>query len=128
MAGPPRQSIGEYAESRALAHLQTRGLDLVTRNFRCRVGEIDLVMQDAGCLVFVEVRYRKSVQSGRFASAAESVDRRKRRKLIAAATVFVARHRHFRDLGMRFDVVALDGRLGDRIRLQWLRDAFRPGE
>lgn len=128
MAGHPRQSIGEYAESRALAHLQTRGLDLVTRNFRCRVGEIDLVMHDAGCLVFVEVRYRKSDQSGRFASAAESVDRRKRRKLIAAASVFIARHGHFRNLAMRFDVVALDGRSPDEIRLQWLRDAFRPGE
>lgn len=125
MAGPATRSVGNYAESLALEHLEARGLDLVARNFRCRSGEIDLVMRDCGCLVFVEVRYRKS---GRFASAAESVDQRKQSKLFTAASLFVARHRHFCDLAMRFDVIALDGRSPDRIRLQWLRDAFRPGE
>lgn len=125
MAGTVTQSVGKYAESLALEHLEARGLALVARNFRCRSGEIDLVMRDAGCLVFVEVRYRKS---GRFASAAESVDQRKQHKLLTAASFFVARHRQFRNLAMRFDVVALDGRSRDQIRLQWLRDAFRPGE
>jgi putative endonuclease len=128
MAGSVTQSVGEYAETRALAHLEARGLDLISRNFRCRIGEIDLVMRDAGCLVFVEVRYRKAGQLGRLASAAESVDRRKQKKLLAAASVFIARHRQFRNFTVRFDVVALDGRSRDKIRLQWLRDAFRPGE
>jgi len=125
MAEAATQSIGKYAESLALEHLEARGLDLVARNFRCRSGEIDLVMRDAGCLVFVEVRYRKS---GRFASAVESVDQRKQNKLLTAASFFVARHGQFRNLAMRFDVVALDGRSRDQIRLQWLRDAFRPGD
>lgn len=125
MAGTATQSVGKYAESLALEHLEARGLVLVARNFRCRSGEIDLIMHDSGCLVFVEVRYRRP---GRFASAAESVDQRKQHKLLTAASFFVARHRQFRNLAMRFDVVALDGRSPDQIRLQWLRDAFRPGE
>ena len=60
----------------------------MTRNFRCRFGEIDLVMLDADCLVFIEVRYRKS---GSFATAAESVDRRKQRKLALTGAFFLSR-------------------------------------
>lgn len=123
MARTAAQTAGTRAEALALEHLRARGLHLVTRNFRCRLGEIDLVMRDGACLVFVEVRYRKP---NRFATATESVDRRKQLKLLGAASFFVARHRQFCNLAMRFDVVALDGPSPDRIRLQWLRDAFRP--
>ena len=125
MARVPAHSIGRQAESLALEHLEAGGLELVTRNFRCRLGEIDLVMRDAACLVFVEVRYRKT---SRFASAPESVDFRKQNRLLGAASFFLSRHSGFRDMAMRFDVVALDGPSRDRIRLQWIRDAFRPGD
>lgn len=123
MARVAAHSLGRHAEALALEHLKGCGLRLVTRNFRCRLGEIDLVMRDGTCLVFVEVRYRKA---SRFASASESVDFRKQRKLLGAASFFVTRHARFRDVPMRFDVVALDGPSRDRIRLQWIRDAFRP--
>lgn len=123
MAGLAPHTLGRRAESLALEHLKAGGLRLVTRNFRCRLGEIDLVMRDDACLVFVEVRYRKA---SRFASASESVDLRKQKKLLGAASFFVSRHAAFRDMAMRFDVVALDGSSRDRIRLQWIRDAFRP--
>ncbi|MCG8115726.1 MAG: YraN family protein, partial [Candidatus Thiodiazotropha endolucinida] len=51
---------GQQAEQQALDFLQSRGLRLQERNFRCKTGEIDLVMRDAGTLVFVEVRFRQS--------------------------------------------------------------------
>ncbi|HET6630803.1 MAG TPA: YraN family protein [Woeseiaceae bacterium] len=120
----PRAIAGQAAEERALAHLEARGLTLVTRNFRCRLGEIDLVMLHRGTLVFVEVRSRKS---SRFASAAESVDLRKQRKLARAAGFFLLRRRAFRHHPVRFDVVALDGPSPARYAIQWVRDAFRPG-
>lgn len=123
MARAATQPVGRLAESLALEHLAARGLHLVTRNFRCRAGEIDLVMRDGEALVFVEVRYRRT---SRFVTPPETVDSFKQRKLLRAAAFFLARHRQCRDLTMRFDVVSLVGPLPDGIALQWLRDAFRP--
>lgn len=116
---------GQRAEELALEHLEARGLTLVTRNFRCRAGEIDLVMQGRGTLVFVEVRSRRS---SRFASPLESVDFRKRGKLVRTAGYFLVRYGAFRHHAVRFDVVAVEGPSPAGYRLQWVRDAFRPGE
>lgn len=123
LTGSSTRERGERYEQLALARLLEAGLRLVARNFRCRLGELDLVMQDGDCLVFVEVRYRKP---GRYASAAESVDGRKQRKLQKAALFFLGRHPAWRNHAVRFDVVACDG-TGDGLRLKWLKDAFRPG-
>lgn len=98
-------------------------MTLVTRNYRSRGGEIDLVMDDDGTLVFVEVRFRKP---GRFASAAATVDVRKQRRILSAARCFIARYRRYGGDRMRFDVVALDGPTVAESTLQWLRGAFRP--
>jgi len=117
------KSVGAEAERIALDYLLTQKLRLITRNFNCRVGEIDLVMQDGNCLVFVEVRYRKP---NRFSSAATSVDRHKQRKLIKAAAFFLCRNTSLAESVVRFDVVALDGPSESNSTLQWLKDAFRP--
>lgn len=120
----PRAIAGREAEEAALQHLESSGLTLLARNFRCRLGEIDLVMLHGRSLVFVEVRSRKD---SRFASAAESVDARKQQKLARAAGFFLSRRPAFRHHPVRFDVVAFDGPSVERYRLQWVRDAFRPG-
>lgn len=77
-------------------------------------------MQDDACLVFVEVRYRAS---HKFSPARLTVDIHKQRKLIRTAALFIARRPHFGNCVVRFDVVAIDGD-----SLQWIRDAFRPGD
>lgn len=123
LSGGSARERGERYEQLALARLREAGLRPVARNFRCRLGELDLVMEDGGCLVFVEVRYRKP---GRYASAAESVDARKQCKLQKAALFFLGRHPAWRNHAVRFDVVACDG-TGDGLRLEWIKDAFRPG-
>lgn len=120
----PKAIAGREAEEAALEHLESRGLTLISRNFRCRLGEIDLVMLHGHSLVFVEVRSRRT---SRFASAAESVDSRKQQKLARAAGFFLSRRPAFRHHPVRFDVIALDGPSPDRYELQWVRDAFRPG-
>ena len=123
MAKPTAIAVGSRWEKIALEHLFANGLELVDRNFRCRMGEIDLVMRESNLLVFVEVRYRKNA---RCASAAESVDTHKQRKLGQAAASFLRRHPQYREHVVRFDVVAFDATSNDQCTLQWLQDAFRP--
>lgn len=119
--GRPTGALGRRAESAALAHLLDQGLRLVTRNFRRRGGEIDLIMFDEEILVFVEVRYRRSAT---FAAPSLTVDARKQRKLVRTAALFTAGHRGLAHREMRFDVVAIEE--GQSIR--WMRDAFRPDD
>ncbi len=73
---------GDAAEARALAWLQARGLRCLARNYRCRLGEIDLIMQDGDTVVFVEVRQRRSA---RFGGAAASITPAKQARLTLAA-------------------------------------------
>lgn len=93
------------------------------RNFRCRHGEIDLIMLDGDCLVFVEVRYRSR---GSLASAAMTVDRRKQDKLARTAEMFLATRPRFSSHAARFDVFGVDGCDKEHRTVEWVRDAFRP--
>lgn len=107
---------GADAEDAALRLLERRGLKLVARNARFRGGELDLVMRDGAVLVIVEVRARSA---SRFASAVESVDARKRQKIMLATQLFIAAHPEHAERSLRFDVVAYDGE-----QVQWLENAF----
>lgn len=111
-----RARRGAAAEQRARTWLESRGLKLRESNYRCRWGEIDLVMEDGDMLVFVEVRYRNSM---RYGGAIDSIDARKRRRLCRAAADYLARQRG-RQWSSRFDVVAL----GPDDRIDWIADAF----
>ncbi len=114
MSASPKQIDGRLGEDRALAHLRKHGLALVTRNFSCKGGEIDLIMQDGTSLVFVEVRARSNARHG---GAAASVTPAKQRRLIIAAQVYLLRIKKVPPC--RFDVVAIDGD-----ELTWLRNAI----
>lgn len=105
---------GRQAEDRALAYLQSQGLVLITRNFRSRRGEIDLVMRDAATLVFVEVRKRRSQ---RFGGAAASISATKQARLWRCAEFFLLRYPAAP--ACRFDAVCIDG-----TNLTWLRHVF----
>lgn len=107
---------GARAEDLCAEMLRSAGLRIVARNWRCRHGEIDLIAEDRGTLVFAEVRMRRNAA---FGGAAESVTASKRRRLVAAARLFLAGRR---EVACRFDVMLLDGAGGGRI--EWLRDAF----
>ena len=108
---------GALAEDRALAHLEEQGLALITRNWRCKAGEIDLVMRDKDTLVITEVRSRSRDDHG---DAAETVDRRKRRKIINATLLWLASRPQYEEWPLRFDVVTLDA----TGRIEWLQEAF----
>ena len=122
----PRRIRGDAVEAAALAHLQARGLRLISRNAAARDGEVDLVMLDAHArdghaVVFVEVRYRAS---SAFGGGAASVDAGKRRRLVRAAQAFLQQHPEHADAPCRFDVVVASGDPATPV-LEWLQDAFR---
>ena len=116
------QESGQTAESLARKHLEQNGLSLVTQNWRCRRGELDLIMLDGKTLVFVEVRLRKHLGWG---GALESVDMRKRGKLILAAQQFLQNEPRWSKSPCRFDVVAFEpDKQQDSPQLNWLKNAF----
>ena len=106
---------GARAEDLCAALMRRAGLVLVERNWRCRHGEIDLIAEERGMLVFAEVRMRSSRG---FGGAAESVTAAKRQRLLAAARLYLSRRA---DTACRFDVFLVDGPAGD---VKWIRDAF----
>jgi putative endonuclease len=116
-------TLGEKAEQQALHFLLREGLKPVTRNFRSRGGEIDLILLHGDCLTFVEVRYRSST---RFASPAPTVDCYKQRKLLRTAAMFLASEQRYARHTVRFDVVAITG--GADGTIEWIQDAFRPAD
>jgi putative endonuclease len=115
------RTLGEQAEEAALHHLQQHGLTQVARNFRCRQGEIDLVMRHGATHVFVEVRYRSQA---RFGGAAASVDYRKQQRIITAAQFFLQRHPQAARGPCRFDVIAVSPGPAGGWRIDWIQNAF----
>lgn len=113
-------SRGHRFERAALRYLRKQGLDPVTSNYRCRAGEIDLVMREGQCLVFVEVRFRASQ---RFGGGAASVDARKRQRVARTASMFLQSHPALAHCACRFDVVSISGQ-GRAVEFNWIRSAF----
>ena len=122
MKGRPATTTdkGRWAEGLALARLQRRGLRLIARNYRCPAGEIDLILDHAGTLVFLEVRYRAS---SAFGGAKASVDTRKQRRLSRVAGCFLRAYPQLAERRIRFDVVSVT-RPNYRTHLEWIQNAF----
>ena len=117
-----RKATGDHAEQLACDFLQQHGLQLLTRNYRCRRGEIDLIMRDGDSLVFVEVRYRHRTA---FGTAAETVSNSKQARIIHCANCYLTQQRAWNEPA-RFDVVCIEGGLHQR-RVEWLQSAFCVG-
>lgn len=119
---------GRAAERAAEKFLTRQGLTLVTRNFRGKRGEIDLIMDHAGTLVFVEVRSRRST---RFGSAVETIDAVKQTKLIKTAELYLTQLAtqvtssggYASDKPCRFDTIGFDDDICEK-NLRWIRNAF----
>lgn len=114
-----RDSGARY-EQLAEGFLEEAGLQLVARNFTCRMGEIDRVMRDAGTLVFVEVRYRADPG---FVSPLASITPMKQRRLVRTAQFYLQRNPRDAGCPCRFDAVGITGSLEDP-RFNWIKGAF----
>lgn len=114
-----RQALGEAGEELACTALRDRGYTILTRRYRRRGGEIDIVALDGQTVVFVEVKTRRGLA---FGSGAEAVTGLKRHRIVATATDFLARH-GLTASPCRFDVVAID--MGpDQPTIDLYRNAF----
>ncbi len=115
----PRQT-GDEAERVAENFLVARGLRLVARNYSCRFGEIDLIMQERDTLVFVEVRLRRIGKGNDFGGAAASITTKKQARIIAAAQHYLSGMKQLPPC--RFDAVLMNGvTIND---VEWLTNAF----
>ena len=114
------RATGDLWENIVLEHLQSARLQLLARNYSSRYGEIDLIMREDECVVFVEVRYRDLAALG---DGTASVGASKRTKLIRTATMYLQAHAAFTDLACRFDVVSCSG-TPQLPRINWQRNAF----
>jgi len=117
-----RKIKGQWAENLAEQYLQARGLQTLTRNYRCKEGEIDLVMQHDNIVIFVEVRYRSSQKYG---GSLESIDHRKQHRIFITAQYYLQSLENFENFTYRFDVVLIKGTI-EKPHYQWMKDAFRP--
>jgi putative endonuclease len=115
-----RRLEGSIAELIARDLLLAQGLKLIAQNYRCRSGELDLVLLDQGVLAVVEVRLRRSLK---FGGASVSIDHEKRRRIIQATRHLLLARRELRHLRVRFDVVTFDQSAG-RIEPEWIKGAF----
>lgn len=116
-----RQRVGNQAEALAEQIMLKAGLSCLARNYRCKLGELDLVMRDGDTVVFVEVRYRRQSQWG---GAAESVNQPKQKRVILAAQHFLLNHPKLANRPCRFDVIAAEGNPADPTAYNWIREAF----
>jgi putative endonuclease len=112
--------LGRRGEEAAGRYLASVGYRILERRYRTRAGEIDFIAEDGDTLVFVEVKTRSSLSFGR---PAEAVDARKRARLAAAASLYLAR-RGSPDRSCRFDVVEVLESGGAPRRILLIRDAF----
>ena len=114
MAEKNRRAVGREKEELAAQYLENKGCRILEKNYRNRWGEIDLILEDGGFLVFAEVKYRSSVKNG---LPEEAVDYRKQQRIRNCARRYLAGKTI--DTPCRFDVIGI---LGEKIR--WSKDAF----
>lgn len=118
-----KRQTGNQAENLALQYLEKNRLKLIEQNYSTKMGEVDLIMLDNSeqSLVFIEIRYRKSVY---FGSAIDTINGSKQAKLIRTAKHFLQCHTQYDDFICRFDVVGLESDLKCP-KINWIKDAFK---
>ena len=112
----PKKATGRAGEDAAVQCLEKMGYTILERNYRLRIGEVDIIARDKEYLVFIEVKTRRSKT---FGSPFEAVDTRKQQQIIQVASVYV----RGKEVPVRFDVVAVH-LSGQDVRVEVLKNAF----
>jgi putative endonuclease len=116
-----RQQLGRRAEQLAAEFLAAQGLEILERNYRRRLGELDIIARSKGVLVIAEVRTRSDEA---FGGAAASVNRGKQRRIVRAAAQLLQERRDLARLPVRFDVLVVSALELSSPRIEWIRHAF----
>ena len=115
-----RQILGEQGEKQAARYLKKKGYKVVTANYRCKFGEIDLIARDADVIIFIEVKTRTSTD---FGNPAAAVDYRKQQQISKVAHHYLVTH-HNDDVDARFDVISILSPRGQKTEIEHISDAF----
>jgi putative endonuclease len=115
-----KREFGAELEAFAAKQMQAKGCKIIETNYLCKLGEIDIILQDKGTLVFVEVRYRKQ---NKFGGAIASVDSKKQKKIIKTASLYLQSKNLTDKIACRFDVFAIQGNYSN-LSYNWIKDAF----
>jgi len=110
------RAVGTQYEQMAAEYLVKQGYQILEKNFRCKQGEIDLIAKEENYLVFVEVKYRATKESG---NPADAIDKKKQGRIYRTAEYYLYHCCYGQELSCRFDVVVI---LGEEITL--IRNAF----
>jgi len=113
---PTSKAIGDNAESMAEHFLKKKGIIIIEKNYRDLPGEIDLIADDHGVLVFIEVKFRKSTN---FGQPFETVTRAKQQKIIRTAQSYLQKHPKLANKACRFDVISIHNQ-----DVNWIPNAF----
>lgn len=108
-------------ENEARQYLEDCGLDWIESNYRCRFGEIDLVMIDRDSLCFIEVKFRHSM---RFGGAASAISQAKQRKISKSAQNYLVQHSRYASCAMRFDALLIQRQADGNNQFNWIQNAF----
>lgn len=111
-----RREVGSYFEQKVKSALEQKNVEILEMNFRCKMGEIDLIGRDGEYLVFFEVKYRVDNQKG---YAAEAIDWRKQYKICRVADYYRIKHSISDNQEIRFDAVVIDSN-----RARWIKNAY----
>ena len=118
-----KRQFGYKKETLAANYLISQGIRLIERNYHCRMGEIDLIVQDRNYLVFVEVRFRHSISHG---SSIETVDKFKQARIIRCAQHYLSKNPRAEFHPCRFDVIGIKiGDVSGSNEIEWIQDAFQ---
>ncbi len=115
-----KKVFGSLGEDLAVTHLERHGYSILERNFRNKLGEIDIIARKKGAICFVEVKARQSLRSG---SPVEAVSKFKQIRLAKLALSYL-KHRKLWDVPIRFDVVAVKSAADGSVELELIQDAF----
>jgi len=115
-----KREFGDKLEDFAAKQLTSEGLKIISQNYLCKMGEVDIIARDKNDLVFIEVRYRKSEQYG---GSLASVDQKKQRRISMAASHYLQKHNLTNKTACRFDVFAVTG-ISNHFEYQWIKAAF----
>lgn len=111
-----RRQVGNAYERRAEQFLCKEGMHILEKNYRCRQGEIDLIGMHRNCLVFVEVKYRRTKKTG---LPEEAVGINKQKRICRVAEFYLYTHPQYGNCMIRYDVVAIEGK-----DIRWYCNAF----
>lgn len=109
-----KRQIGAFYEDSACAYLKSHGIEILKKNYRCKIGEIDIIGKDENCVVFFEVKYRKSDEYGH---ALYAVDTKKQIKICKCAAVFCMQNPWVKEF--RYDVIGISD-----TKIDWIKNAF----